>query len=57
VETGKGQPVPAVTYRAHPEQIKPGLKPSFAYLAHLRAGGLLLPADYRAMLEQVETLS
>ncbi len=55
VETCKGK-IKAITYIAHPNKVKDGLKPTKDYLSHLLSGSDCLSADYIEKLKAIETL-
>jgi gamma-glutamylcyclotransferase len=48
--------VETITYIAHPDKIKVGLKPSKGYIKHLLAGEDILSKEYYRRLKIVETL-
>jgi gamma-glutamylcyclotransferase len=51
-----GQEVCAITYIAHPDKIKEGLKPTKVYLQHMLEGKDILSDSYFNRLKNIETL-
>ncbi|MCS7081771.1 MAG: gamma-glutamylcyclotransferase [Bacteroidetes bacterium] len=56
VETAEGEAVSAYAYRANPAMVRPGLKPSLAYLMELLSARAFLSSAYVQELENAETL-
>lgn len=53
VDSATGRTVPAVAYVGHPSMVRPALRPTRDYMAHLFAGGDVLSAGYLAELQAV----
>ncbi len=51
-----GQRAKAFAYKARPEKVKFGLKPTMEHMGHLMAAGSLLSESYRRKLSVWETL-
>jgi gamma-glutamylcyclotransferase (GGCT)/AIG2-like uncharacterized protein YtfP len=56
VQEADGQEIEALTYIAHPDKVRDGLKPSKEYMQHLLAGKDVLSESYYRRLEKWATL-
>jgi gamma-glutamylcyclotransferase len=56
VQAEGGCMLQVLTYVAHSNRVRSGLKPSPSYLNHLLAAGAMLPKGYLKQLEQYKTL-